>query len=445
MNEKELFHAIVDYSSLEINEKDKAHHFFSSVENNDPWFALRKAIIHNHLSILVDHFRSPIQTQHEVEQIQLLTDADYNYERGSSYPDLESRFHRLLPSYSQSQTFFHKRTLLFSSGMAAISTALNFGGHSLIPARKKKLLIFGTYFETKMLIRSLGSSFFPYFCNSWQEFSSQLALDFYDVAYIEPLAWNHKIVKFDESNLQQMLSSLNLKNLRIIIFDTTLSGVSEFDTLKLFKNANTNLNCLIFTISSMIKTNQFGLEFTNAGIMHLFAQKRTFYLSTFEKIIEHLQKLRSTTDQSLSSLSMSILTEPFLSEPVLVSSYTNLIKTSNALFYSIFTESLKESFCTVETSLDPRPELTAPFSLISLKDSEYSKYQALLKKVFLLVKANGLCVDPGTSFGFQKTRIDLIRYNIENDVNYLRVSPGAFVSDHKQLVEIIQEKIGGNT
>lgn len=306
------------------------------------------------------------------------------------------------------------QTLLFSSGMAAISAVMFY----LMNAKKMRGLSMGenAYFETKWLAENYDN--LEYF----NEYDSKIKIDSeviwleYPVNCTQPSKY-----PFDRGlNLKRIFSSIikscaeNKEKKIALVVDYTLYYL-PFNIFDYFTRLPANLE--IYLITSLQKHRGYGLDLTNGGAI-------TFYPIQGNNDYEKLSRLRAI-------MGISITQETIWSMPKIKPGIINqLIKDSGANAFRIYREISKTGFELVRYYFSNNKDFSTSFIFIEIgktlmKKSIKPPYLSdlLISEIINAAKESRNVLIHGTSFGLPFCRIFKNSERYDN-TNSLRLAVG---------------------
>lgn len=440
-----FFSQLIGKSGLSWQKKNKLLKRFAKSSNNQKravWFSFRKELLSDYFDSDLSYFRSPIQNQADSLRLKSSVGEDFTYERGSEYPQIEKEFNNY-NLFSNEMNNWEQSPILFNSGMSAISTLLMFIGNSFLPRTRKKILVFGTYFEVGKLLDGYQNLFEVTYASDANDLIKKIRTDNFDVLYIEPIAWDFTLKRIEINLLLSIFSEFKFVKLRFLFLDVTLSGILQFPIGKILKSIGCKFPIVVLEASSLLKMDQFGLELSNGGITMLYSHKKYSSYIDFSQLVQQLKIIRGNSGHSLDMLGMQVFNTRFMHSKVLQNSYANQIK-ENMLLFINFVESLTENSLdrqhqslSLIYSIDSCLYNVAPFCLFRLRTNKSKEiYMNLMRQIIKLSRRENIYINVGTSFGFQNTRIDMIEYN-KNFSFFIRLSIGAFETN-KNIYKLAQ-------
>lgn len=354
------------------------------------------------------------------------------YERNITYENIESQYNKLLKTTD--------KIFLFNSGMAAITILIKtyIEGYN-----KTKLNILSTlgYFETDKFFRKLSFPVVYTSVNNEVELVNEIISNEIDILFIEPVTYSLNMNIFDIYHIIKVFNdSTDDKRMRLIIIDVTLASHFNIDIDKIRKILiKENIICAV--VQSLIKLYQFGFELTSAGMAVLICNSSNLNIKNeFEKYENTIIENRMLYSTNLNLSSLRILTNKFLFDEIYLNTYIRRIHENNSYVAKNISNKKYKKIVHPSFIDTTYPYAQAPFVLIQLKNDIESEYDSVIKKIFDTLGKDDIFVDYGSSFGFYKTRIEKIIYDINYRKCFLKISVGyckKYINDIIQLLNSI--------
>ncbi|HEX5008458.1 MAG TPA: hypothetical protein VFV70_15195 [Hyphomonadaceae bacterium] len=322
-------------------------------------------------------YRSP--TAREARQIARHHDA-FGYERDLQPESLEARCRAFFPSPPAGWRQDH---ILFSSGQAAMTSALlALGGH-LAPGGQLRVMHRGAYFETTSLLRQLSFLDEATFAQA-----ADLVID-------EPVCCDGQFHQIDTGKLLASGASPPA-----VIFDTTLQG--RDDGIDRYLAAlDPHADQTVLRVTSCLKLFEAGLELANAGILSVYQRS-----SIEKKLCEDIRRVRTLTGAGLNLVDVIALEAPFFLDPAYADRYARPVFDNNARLINVVAESNKR-FVPIS-----HPALVggdAPYCAFQLLDASPEAWDALENEIASEIRRRSLVFAHGGSFGFRGHRYEIVR------------------------------------
>lgn len=441
-----LFHQIVKKSKLGINTKEfyikkvnssKLPASIKSSLNKDLWWELRREIIKDSNDISLNSFRSPEQNPTTINYLKTKLDEEFVYERSLKSSKIEINYNK---QFETSKSWLSE-TLLFNSGMSSISNSITVLLNSLSKKSSKvKVLSMPGYFETLELFKMHQLTIDLKVCRNSDEFYKELRKDDYDIVFIEPVNFS---IWMDSINIDEFLISvingITSRKLRFFIFDNTLINNVNFP-IKHIQEIFSNIpDTVIYTIQSLIKLNQVGLEVSNGGVLEISCNIRYLDNVNYNNLIEATRRTRDIYGQTPSSNQLVALSNEFIYDVSITKSYTDLVFDNNEQVAKRLHEKTN-SLRIAHPVLNNHSSLSlAPFIILQIPNASIQQYLSFINLIKKISDDYSLSFNYGTSFGFQNTRYDVIEYDRHSGTSFMRLSVGAFEKNTKEIVDIISE------
>ncbi|WPK12670.1 hypothetical protein R6U77_02925 [Lysinibacillus louembei] len=353
---------------------------------------IRMAIIEQVQSKISKYYKSPIIDK-EAFEAKIL----FNYERSYSNDNLAKM--------AWADILESSEVLLFSSGMATISTILT--SITSIFNNKCNCVILGKYFETltiSNLLQKIG-------VNISQKIEENHV---YNILFLEPTKYSWKL---ENQDIEQIKNQLLSKDIQFVIIDSTLSQDSRFaNEIVTFINDGKLQNKYVIEIKSRLKLYQLGFEFCNLGSAEIYATAH----NDIKSISEYISKIRTVLGTTPDFFSLSMLEHPILNSQGLTEKYINTIFSNNKILRNYGKSSINTNFITKISN-----KITGkPFTIIEIGDKKINNYAPIIDHLRLIQKEYLPCLFLGSSFGFRHHRYEMIIPDNRIDEAYLKFCPG---------------------
>jgi len=320
-------------------------------------------------------FRSP--TSGEAEYIARNHDV-FGYERDLQPETLEARCRDFFPPPPAGWSHDH---LIFSSGQAAMTSALLVLGKHLTPGANLRLTHRGVYFETKSLIRAL-----PFIQEATSEQTADVILD-------EPVCCDGQVHQTDTSELLAASP-------RAVIFDTTLLG--RDDGVDPYLAAlDRQADQIVLRVTSCLKLFESGLELANAGILSIYTRSEQA-----GALCDDLRRIRTLTGAGLHLVDAIALEAPCFLDASLADGYAQAVFDHNARLARAVAEANKRFAPVSHPSLQGS---AAPYCAFQLPDASPADYEALEHEIAEEADRRRLNLAHGGSFGFRGHRFEVVK------------------------------------
>ncbi|MCX4966449.1 hypothetical protein OHA98_16725 [Streptomyces sp. NBC_00654] len=352
--------------------------------------------------------RSPDLSTHRTlpsgERLQL------GYERSLPVDALERKLAasgRVLPGG------WHRGTVAFSSGMAAITNLVQSLTYMLSPSENRPMHVdfWGDYFETGALLQYLSGAtvrtrrLAPHdLPMAWS------GPDPADVLLIEPIRYNWSL---DALNVSRLVNGWRRGPARapIIILDTTLASPAWPTAAFLDALASPAGAPLVVEVRSGLKLDQQGMEVSNLGVVDIFQHDHAMNPAlTVRHVEETVKAARGITGACPSAAAVAALDAPFLLDERWTQIHSGRLFLNNAWLAERLancTDGLFRSFAHPSLS-EGSSRANAPFIVCELRENTLDNHAVLLAVVRKEIEQRRLNIVYGNSFGFRTTRFDLI-------------------------------------
>ena len=368
---------------------------------------------------------------------------EYSYERNLQPSPLEDRCGDYAPA-PPGWTIDH---VIFSSGQAALAALLQ-SWHSMVrpePDDPLRLALFGSYFETQVLLGLLQNSSFH-----WQKLSGNhelqdtVARSGADIVLLESICYDWDLEPLD---LAQFLAAWRRRRTdrpSIVIVDSTLSGAffPFASVLKEFQESQPP--ALVVRLSSGLKLDQAGLELANVGILSLYVPVAVPSMPAAPQIGHYLRKMRTILGSGLSFDELAALSVPWFLDYEYFERYCQAVFENNAMVSAsihgiegIFSRVVYPS---LGGTLREESWAEAPFCVLHLREDTLADHGLLLGVLASEVRRRDLCFQAGSSFGFRGHRYETIVPRVADRKGLFKVAMGARGGPSRAgIVELLQE------
>lgn len=155
--------------------------------------------------------------------------------------------------------------ILTSSCMGSINIMLNFFKTIFY---RKKLFCFAGYYETLKSFARVRTDFSEIYMSDGN--IETIRTEYYDIFFIEPVSAAYHLKSFPWEKLLMKLNNESTSKLRIIVFDNSFFGEDAYLEKYVKSLITQKENVLFFSVRSLIKLDQQGLDFCFAGLITLY-------------------------------------------------------------------------------------------------------------------------------------------------------------------------------
>lgn len=311
----------------------------------------------------------------------------FSYERNMELNYLES--------YIDKKKLNEVSSIITSSGMSSIYLTLI--TISSIYNDQLNCYRFSDYFETRMLGKVLSNTNIEYKDISYLYSDS---LKNMNIVFIEPVSYTWSFPTFNFNKLLSLVSENSDKQFVIVIDSTLIGDLNNYKyIIELFEKCS---NIFIVEIRSLLKMDQFGLEFTNGGLIQCYKNMNNL---TFDNISisKYMKELRTILGYGLSYESYLILSNNMIKENLVNNEYSNQVLNNN---YNTF-KNLKNNKLFKNINY-PTSSLKSPFIIFELNESSKENYLFLSSLIYHLSNKEDISLYYGSSFGFRHHRFEII-------------------------------------
>jgi hypothetical protein len=312
--------------------------------------------------------------------------------------------------------------VVFRSGISAIAAILQLCAASTrrITRSPATFVSWSSYFETRSLLRMLAAT-----GSRWHHAESQDALygrlsrGEADVVLVEPVAYE----LLEPLNHARFLEAWNsgAGRARILVIDTTLTG--ELWPLRRLLAGMVTPPWVTAQVSSLIKLDQQGLEFSNGGLVSLFGDS-----DAVTSVAEMLRKTRSVMGTGPTYYEVAALDLPVVLDRQSHLEYCAAVFSANEVLARSVAEDNRLFSRIDHPSLRRGPDVepcVAPFVLFHLPGAGLDTYIRLQDLVDAEARRMGLTLVKGASFGFRSHRTEAIGFDVAAGRAVLKVAMGA--------------------
>ncbi len=388
------------------------------------------------------HFKSPPQPN--VTRLPSGQTINYSYERNIEPDILEKR----VAAYRPVPPGWHADHVLFSSGMAGLATFLQSYLSMVRPTSQAplKLVMWGGYFETHALLELLSHDAFSC-CRTKTQASlwNTIVQGDADVLLLEPVSYDWDMEVLDLQKLVSLGWQRQTKKAKVIVIDTTLVGES-IPRQQLFTDLAGSPPTLFVQLSSGLKLDQQGLEFSNVGIVSIYTFEQENRNPKASQFAQYLRSIRQIVGSGLSMDEIALLDVPFFLDRKSMSEYAKAVFLNNAqLAQSIKIEGgifSRISHPSLSWKAD-LPWAHAPFVILHLAEDTLVNHSLLLSVVDYEARRRGLSLTPGGSFGFRNHRFEVILPRLSDKGGLFKVAMGARNGPSRNgVIELLNELAG---
>jgi len=330
-------------------------------------------------------------------------------------------------SYHPAPAGWHTDHVLFSTGMAAINCMLMVMRTMFQPAAANPLHLHGVggYFEIMdMMTANHDALFQRQIFNDQEQLQASVSRGASQILYIEPVSCKFSLDVFDLEGFLDAWSQRNADIPTILVLDTTLSG-NTFPIEEILTRFSPHKPGIVIQISSTLKLDQEGLEFSNCGLMSIYSFRQ-------ENVVDlafRMRRFRSAMGFGLMLEQISALDYPGFLNREIADRHATAIFANNACLArqldtgsELLFETISHPVLNGETRC---PWAVAPFVYLGLKRGASKEDRELLSYAFLSEAGNrGLLFQPGSSFGFRAHRAEMGGIRDDNGFEIIRVAMG---------------------
>jgi len=329
------------------------------------------------------------------------------YDRWTEPVALEER----AGSYHAAPEGWHADHVMFNTGMGAITCLMLVMRTMFQPRAASPLRLHGVggYFEIMDLITANQDELFQAeIFQDQKQLQQSVSTGGSQLLYIEPVSCRFSLDVFD---LEAFLNAWKERPSHIptmLIFDTTLTG-NLFPIAEVLKRTAPHKPAVVIQVSSTLKLDQEGLEFSNGGLMSVYSSMP----ESAADISFRMRRFRSAMGLGLNMDQIAALDYPGFLDQAITDRHSALVFENNEFIAKrvdagdgLLFDSKSHP---VLSGNSPRaPWAVAPFVYLRLRKGSNKEDLQFLKFVFFTeAQKRGLAFLPGSSFGFRGHRCEL--------------------------------------
>lgn len=313
-------------------------------------------------------------------------------------------------TYHTAPEGWHADHVMFNTGMGAITCLLLVMRTMFQPGSANPLRLHGLggYFEIMDLITANHDELFQ-----TQIFEDQALLHESvsaggsQLIYIEPVSCRFSLDVFDLDRFLAAWQQRPANVPTVLIFDTTLTG-NLFPVEEVLERMNPHKPAAVIQVSSTLKLDQEGLEFSNGGLMSIYSTKPESTVDTSFR----MRRFRSAMGLGLGMDQIAALDYPGFLDQAVTDYHSTLVFENNAYVARRMDAGNDLLFdAKSHPVLSDSPDYkwaVAPFVYLRLRKGSNKEDLQFLKYVFFTeAEKRGLVFQPGSSFGFRGHRCEL--------------------------------------
>lgn len=317
--------------------------------------------------------------------------------------------------------------ILYNSGMSAISCLFQVIRTLYQPVAGKPLRLHGIggYFEIMDLMKTTDDELFRFeIFPEQRRFQESVSCGGSQLLYIEPVyTRDGSLEVFDMTGFLRAWQQRPAGIPTTIVLDTTFVG-NTFPVNHFIEQLAPHRPQAVVQVSSALKLDQEGLEFSNAGLMSLFSDKEPI----IKGMAIRLRKYRTTTGLGLTLEQIAALDYPGFLDRNSCHRHCEAVFANNArLAMEVDAGSGMLFTGKHHPALQEHPGKSwavAPFVNLELAADTDKQQRELLKHVlFKEARLRGILFRPGSSFGFRAHRVETSIQN-EQGNQVIRVAMG---------------------
>ncbi len=347
------------------------------------------------------------------------------YDRWMEPVALEARarnYRRALPGW-------HVDHVMFNTGMSAM-TGLFMVMRTMFQPRAAAPLHchgLGGYFEIMDLMAANNDELFrTNIVHSQEALMESVSAGGSQLLYVEPVSCRFDLEVFDIESFLNAWQKRPARVPSVLIFDTTLTG-NLFPVADLLKRMGSHQPLAVIQVSSMIKLDQEGMEFSNGGLMSIYSANR----GVVEDLSFRMRRFRSAMGLSMGMDQVAALDYPgFLDSSVMARHSQSVFENNAAVARKVEVgEDRLFASCShpsINAAGGARAWSVAPFFYLRLRPGSTKEDLQLLKFVVNSeVESRGMAFQPGSSFGFRGHRCELGGIRDVDGYETIRVAMGS--------------------
>lgn len=330
----------------------------------------------------------------------------FPYDRWNKPWPLEARAAAFRPAPSG----WTAEQVMFNSGMGAVICLLQVMRHMYQPRTGQTLQCHGVggYFEIMDLMQDIQDDLLRFTIHdNHGEFLQSVAREEAPLVYIEPVYTGAGELR--ELDIDDFLAAWRQRQGKVpstLILDTTFVG-NRLHLADILPRLAPHPPRAVIQISSLLKLDQEGLEFSNAGLMTIYSANAEIATG----VAKRMRKFRAAMGLGLTFEQTTALDYPGFLDPALSERHASAVFGNNARLAAAL-ETGPDLLFTGKSHPSLRHATAgtlgiAPFVNVFLP-ADTSKYDRELLKHTLHAEANrrGISFQPGSSFGFRSHRVE---------------------------------------
>jgi len=349
--------------------------------------------------------------------------ASFPYDRWNTAGALETR----ATNYHPVPAGWMADHVLFNSGMGAMICLLQVM-RSMFQPRPDSPLAFhgvGGYFEIMDMLNANHDNLFkPVLFTDQKQFQQSVARGESQLIYIEPVSTMFSMQVLDLEGFLEAWGQRTNRLPTVLLFDPTLGGNTS-PIEEVLTRLNPHKPGVVIQISSTLKLDQEGLEFSNAGLMSIYSTAQ----ANVNDIAMRMRKYRPAMGLGLMWEQIAALDYPGFLDRKITDRHSASIFNNNA--YIAQQLEAGNDLLFAEKShpvLHGMPDSTwsvAPFVYVRLREGSSNDDRHLLKHVIHAeASKRDLSFQPGSSFGFRAHRIEMGGIRDDPGTQTIRVAMG---------------------
>lgn len=344
----------------------------------------------------------------------------FSYERDIRPTVLEER----AESYRDIPDSWSQKSVLFSSGMAAISTLFQSYFSMSRPTKENPLYIssWSDYFETRMLKKFYSSDIVNIEIHKEEE-KFLKSVSNADVFFIEPIRYNWEMEVINLNGFINTLKNESKQGIKLIIIDTTLNG-ETLDFHMILNELKSIPDLIVIQLNSILKLDQQGLELSNGGLMSIYTYTDNNTAANASDLAKYISSIRTILGNALTFEEIALLDNNFVFNRNCYNKYSmevfknNTELASQVLAGGIFKKVVHPSLYSNEIWA------CAPFVVLHLKEDTLENHSFLTEVVKYEVEKICLNFHYGSSFGFRNHRYEVVIPDLSTKKGLFKVAMG---------------------
>lgn len=330
----------------------------------------------------------------------------------------------------------------FSGAMTAFNSFL-LAFRQMSGAKQTSILTQHGYFEFRSFFELFaGQDLHARVCHQEADFLHHVSSGNNNIILIEPVWANKDLDVFDLDRFLHAWKRRANKDKTVLMLDTSLVG-NRFDLQHFMACLAPYPPAMIIHFSSALKLHQVGLEFSNLGLLTLYAHEQHNHYDLHGKALDILRLTRQTLGAGVEYDDVCAVEFCLRTHEVFYEEHCNAVFENNAELAQYFDGFNGIVEKVVHPSLNHEHHTdwsVAPYVIFSMKEGRLDDMVNLKRILHHLAQEKGLAFQSGSSFGFRYHRFEINDYQL-NDGPSFRLAMGAVKGPSFYLIRDLLEEV----